>query len=262
MFFIKSDYSIKIFSRKFVINIELYIINLNIFKKEVFILIPLPLYNMSYLTNKYKHMSKIEVPKKVSEKSRIVSRGTLNIFEGKNLEKFVQMTIKGLNIYHYDFGIAYPANSATYPVFLYQIISAPKRVLVVVNYAFYKKDEIDRIKGFDNLLQLDLEHSDMLIKTFQPQDFLVDDVIPNAFNGLVRTTEIDKAYERVFNLFENWYEGIELNIESKKEDAADYNQWLSNFKEKFYRQDYGFTAAKKFLGEKWSREVFENYLFC
>lgn len=222
---------------------------------------PLPLYNMSHLTNNYEFMSKVEIAKNISEKNLIISKGNTNIFTGENLEKFAQITVKGLNIYYYDFGIAYPAKSIVYPVFIYQIISAPKRVLVVVNYAFHKKDEKDKIKGFNNLLDMDLEHSNMLIKTFKPQEFLVEDVIANAFNGLIRTTELDKAYEKVFDLFKIWYEGIELNIDAEKEDSAAYNQWLVNFKEKFYSQDYGFTAAKRFLGQKWAKEVFENYLF-
>jgi len=130
----------------------------------------------------------------------------------------------------------------------------------VVNYVFHKKDDLDNIIGFQDLLNLDLKHADMLIKTFQPQEFLVEDIIPNAFNGLIRTTELDKAYERVFDLFKTWHKGIELNVNSK-EDDADYDQWLTSFKSKFYKEDYGFTVAKKFLGKKWTKEVFENYIF-
>lgn len=224
-------------------------------------MVALPLHNMSYLINKCDSLLQVEVPKAISEKNRIVSKGNLNVFKGDNLDKFVQMSVKGLNMYYYDFGIAYPSNSVDYPIFLYQIISAPKRVLVVVNYVFNKSDSIDTIKGFNDLLELDKEYADMLIKSFQPQDFLVEDIIPNAFNGLIRTTEIDKAHQRVFSLFEKWYEGIELNVNSKKDNISDDDEWLANFKNKFYKKDYGFAATKKFLGQKWAKEVFENYLF-
>ncbi len=224
-------------------------------------MVPLPLNNMSYILSKYEPLSKIDIPRKVGEKNRIISKGTVDIFKGKNLDKFVQLTVKGFNMYYYDFGIAYPSKSVNYPIFLYQVISAPKRVLVVVNYISYKKDAIENINGFDNLLSLDSEYADMLIKTFEPQAFIVENLIPNAFNGLVRTTEIDKAYDRIFSLFKNWYEGMEMNNNLKHEDEHQYNQWLSNFKNKFYKEDYGFTATKKFLGEKWAKEVFENYIF-
>jgi len=216
---------------------------------------------MSHLISKYEPISKVEIPKKISKKNRIVSKGSLNIFEGKNLDKFVQVTVKGLNIYYYDFGIAYPKNTVEYPIFIYQIISAPKRILVVINYAFNKKDDVDKIIGLNDLLELDSKYADMLIKSFEPQEFLVEDIIPNSFNGLIRTTEVDKAYERVFNLFQAWYEGMELNVDLKNKDMVKFDQWLTEFKNKFYTQDYGFAATKRFLGEKWAKEVFETYVF-
>lgn len=224
-------------------------------------MIPLPLCNMSHLTEKLEFVSKEQLPKQISEKGFIISKGTVSQFKAKNLDRFVQMTVKGLNMYYYDFGIAYPANGIIYPAFLYQIIIAPKRVLVVVNYPFNHKSTIDSIKGFDTLLEADKEHSDMLIRSFRPQEFLVEDVISNSFNGLIRTTEIDKAYDKVIDLFEKWYCGIEHNIDVENENAAAYSQWLSSFKQMFYKEDYGYTAAKKFLGRKWSKEVFQNYLF-
>lgn len=231
------------------------------FKIGGLVMVPMPLYNMAQLINESQLLSKVELPKNLREKNRLFSKGTLNMFKGENLDKFVQMTVKGFNIYYYDFGIAYPAKSIIYPVFLYQIISAPKRVLVVVNYAFPKNHEIGKIKGFDGLLDQDAVYSEMLIKAFEPQEFLKEDLISNRFNGLVRTTEIDKAHEKILDLFKYWYQGMALNSDLKLEGGASYHDWLNNFKDKFYREDYGFTASKKFLGEKWSKEVFENYLF-
>ncbi len=224
-------------------------------------MVPIPVYNIAHYIEEYEPMFKVEIPKKISFKNRIVSKGTLNVFEGKNLNKFVQMTVKGLNMYYYDFGIAYPEKSLVYPTFLYQIISAPKRLLVVVNYGFYKNEDIDKINDFHHLLNLDKEYSNILIQDFDPQEFLKDDVILNSFNGLVRTTDIDKAYERVFNLFKSWYKGLEASSEATEQDAAAYQKWLKDFKNRFYKQDYGFTAVKKFLGENWAKEVFENYIF-
>lgn len=224
-------------------------------------MVPIPVHNIAHYIEQYEHMFKVEIPKKISFKNRIVSKGTLNVFEGENLDKFVQMTVKGLNMYYYDFGIAYPEKSKVYPTFLYQIISAPKRLLVVVNYGFHKNDNIDKISGFHDLLNLDKEYSDILIQEFDPQEFLRDDVILNSFNGLVRTTDIDKAYERVFSLFKSWYKGLELSSEATEQDTAAYEKWLNDFKNKFYKQDYGFMATKKFLGENWAKEVFENYIF-
>lgn len=224
-------------------------------------MIPIPLYNIDHFIKEHALISKVKIPKNISYKNRIVSKGTLNMFEGKNLDKFVQMTVKGLNMYYYDFGIAYPEKSIEYPVFLYQIISAPKRLLIAVNYGFHKKDNVNEIKGFSNVLELDKEYSDILIQEFQPQGFIKDHVISNSFNGLVRTTDINKAYERVFNLFKSWYSELELNTEANESDIAKYHNWLNDFKDNFYKHDYGFTAAKKFLGRNWAEEVFETYLF-
>lgn len=228
---------------------------------EVFKLVPLPLHNMSYLLNQQESLLKTEIPKKISDRNRIVSKGTLNVWKGKNLDKLVQLTVKGLHMYYYDFGIAYPSKSIAYPIFFYQIISAPKRVLVVVHYAFYNKENIEGSHRFEELLRLDTEYSDMLIKSFEPQNFIMEDIIPNAFNGLVRTTEIDKAHERISELFKKWHEGLESAPNSTEEELVAYHQWLSSFKQKFYKEDYGYTASKRFLGEKWAKEVFEDYLF-
>ncbi len=225
-------------------------------------MIPLPLYPLTHYLEKTSLLSEVGLPPKLSNKKRIFSKGKLNLYQGERIKKFPVLAVKGMHLYHYDFGIAYPQEQYLYPLFFYQVIIAPKRVLALVHYPFYQREALTTQKGIPALLEADLQHSELLIKEFKPQSFLEGDVINNKFNGLIRTTDIDKAYGAIADLFVQWYRG--LSEQEKTTDTAIINsqhQWTKDFAAKFYQQDYGFISTKRYMGEPWTKNVFDQYLF-
>lgn len=207
-------------------------------------------------------LTPVDISKEIKHKRKLFSEGRLNVYKGKGINKFVTLTVKGLNLYHYDFGIAYPEASADYPVFLYQVIIAPQRVLTLTHYAFYKPEDKQLLAQITELLEEDEYHSHMLLSSFKPQSFLAEDIIINNFNGLVRTTEIDEANESILDLFKVWHNGlIKIEEPSSEEETQKASLWTKEFCEKFYKEDYGYKSTSRYLGEKWAKDVFENYIF-
>jgi len=200
------------------------------------------------------------IPKKTTKKNRLFSKGEVKVLKGKYLEKFPNLQLKGLNIYGYEFGICYPQNRC-YPIFIYQCIYVPKRAVVTVNYAYYDIEEAESIPGFQELLKMDEElGAKRLYKTVKPQYFLVDEVIENSYNGMVNTESIDKGFEDILTLFQQWYQGLDENYDDLPKETEEFCRWKDYFKDKFFAKDYGYIATKRYLGKKWSDKVFKDYL--
>lgn len=224
-------------------------------------MIPLPMVPITHYLEELDFLTKVEIPGEYSLKKRFFSKGQINLYEGAKLNKLATLSVKGLHLYHYDFGIAYPEGGYDYPLFFYQVIIVPKRVLALVHYPYHSLDKFQSIAGIQGLLEGDLSHSELLLTSFQPQGFLQEDLHKNHFNGLIRTTGIDEAYRAITSLFDLWYKGL---IQQEKTTdpgvQATQEQWLRDFTNKFYQQDYGFTATKRYMGFEWSKAVFDRYL--
>lgn len=200
------------------------------------------------------------VPKKDKKKKQIISKGEVKIFQGKYIEKFATLRLKGLNIYGYEFGICYPKNR-NYPIFIYQGIYVPKRAVVTVNYAYFDLHSHSEISGLKELLRLDEQLAEeRLYKKVKPQYFLVDEVIENTFNGMVATRDIDDSFEDMITLFEKWHRNLEENYDQLPKETEAFSLWKSQFKDKFFTKDYGYTATKRYLGKNWTDKIFAEYL--
>ncbi|KAB3539075.1 hypothetical protein F8154_01185 [Alkaliphilus pronyensis] len=207
-------------------------------------------------------LSPLDIPSDMQLKKKLFSKGSLKLFKGEGLDRFATLTIKGLNLYHYDFGIAFPKASTPYPMFLYQVIIVPKRVLALTHYPFYRAKDEKAINHLADLLEEDKYHAEMLLSSSKQQEFLAGDIIPNSFNGFIRTTEIDDAYDSIKELFKQWHHGLINNsIEATEEEAKEASQWTEGFCKRFYEKDYGYRSTSRYLGERWTREVFERYIF-
>ncbi len=225
-------------------------------------MIPVALYPIPHYFEKLGILSTIEVPKRIAQRSVLFSKGKVKLYQGEGINKFVNLSVKGFTLYHYDFGIVYPEKDYVYPIFFYQVIIAPQRILVLVHYAFNDLNKAEKLVGIEELLQRDKQYSELFIKEFKPQPFIVEDVIPNQFNGLVRTTDIDKAYEAIAELFQQWHIGmLQQGKCNSKAEIDSYQQWFGNFRSKFYNEDYGLISTKRYMGGRWSKEVFNKYLF-
>ncbi|MGV8145677.1 MAG: hypothetical protein ACLKAK_05255 [Alkaliphilus sp.] len=199
---------------------------------------------------------------KVSKRNRIFCKGQVKIYDNHRMRKFVTLSVKGYNVYQYDFGIAYPLRTKAYPMFIYQIITTPRRVLVLTHYATNIKDVFNTNPGLIKLLETDKKHADILLKPFEPQEFLKKDIVKNDFNGLVRTYDINNAHEKIVDLFEIWYRGLDnLEKDPSMSIVSDYTMWADQFRNSFYYQDYGFNVVSRYLGIKWTKDVFEKYVF-
>ncbi len=200
------------------------------------------------------------IPKKAMKKNRLFSKGEVKVLKGKYIDKFSNLQLKGLNIYGYEFGICYPQNRC-YPIFIYQCIYVPKRAVVTVNYAYHDIEETESIPGFQELLKLDEELAEKrMYKSVKPQYFLVDEVIENAYNGMVNTEYIERGFEDILTLFHQWHQGLEENYDKLPKETEEFCRWKDYFKDKFFAKDYGYTATKRYLGKKWSDKVFKEYL--
>lgn len=213
--------------------------------------------------DKLDFLQKIQLPKTIEDSKRLFSKGGIRVYRGDFLARFSNLTIKGMNFYHYDFGIAYPKEGIIYPLFMYQVIIAPDRILALVHFPFNSPEKALTLNGIDILLEKDADHNEMLLTNFKPQDFLKDEVLSNKYNGLIRTTAVDEAYEAITDIFISWYEGLRENAETEasQENKSQYKSWINTFSEKFYREDYGFRATRRYLGKAWATEVFEKYIF-
>lgn len=202
------------------------------------------------------------LPKELEQKKRLFSEGRVHLYRGEAFDKLVTLRVKGLNMYHYDFGMAYPSAQSSAPLFLYQVIIAPKRALALVHYPHWDLKALEEGGWLSPLLAKEEEYRELFIKDFKPQEFLLEDVIPNGFNGLVRTTEIDQAYGAIAELFQTWAQELQRAEEPMAEEAIQRAMaWRRAFTQRFYQRDYGFTSTKRYLGEKWSRRAFEEVLF-
>lgn len=200
------------------------------------------------------------IPGKIKKKKQLISKGEVKIFTGKHIEKFATLRLKGLNIYGYEFGICYPKNR-NYPIFIYQGIYVPKRAVVTVNYAYYDLHNTSEICGLEELLELDEALAEnRLYKKVKPQYFLVDEVVENTYNGMVSTEDIDEGFEDMITLFKRWHRGLENNFDQIPEETEAFTLWKNQFKDKLFTKDYGYTATKRYLGKKWTDNVFKEYL--
>ncbi|WP_026476271.1 hypothetical protein [Alkaliphilus transvaalensis] len=225
-------------------------------------MIPTALYPISSYIENLGTLSPIETPKTIGNKKRLFSKGQVNIYKGDGISKLVNLSVKGMHLYHYDFGMVYPEKDYVYPIFFYQVIIAPKRVLVLTHYAFSELEKGKTLAGIEDLTNKETQYEELFIKEFKPQSFIEDHVLPNKFNGLIRTTDIDKAYEAIASLLEQWHTGLLLQGKStSKEEMDSHQKWFENFRNVFYKEDYGFLSTKRYLGESWTKEVFERYLF-
>lgn len=201
--------------------------------------------------------------KELSLKKRLFSKGSLRIYSGEGLKKFANLTVKGLNFYHYDFGIAYPMEGIIYPLFLYQVIVAPDRILALVHFPFNNPDRAMEFEGIKEVLDLEAEYDELFLTNYKPQAFLKEEVLTNQFNGLIRTKSIDEAYDAIATIFSKWYKGLKLNMDKKWEKAEldTFEGWVKGFSLKFYNEDYGYRATQRYLGKDWATEVFSDNLF-
>ncbi|MBM7615783.1 hypothetical protein [Alkaliphilus hydrothermalis] len=207
-------------------------------------------------------LEEIAVPKRIAQQKRLFSKGEVNMFQGEGIDKFLNLTIKGLNMYHYDFGIVYPKKEYVYPIFLYQVIIAPQRILALVHYAFEDLEKAESMEGIQALLQEEAKHVEMLLSEFEPQEFIQGKVVPNRFNGLIRVKEGETGYQLIAKLFDIWHEGmLQQGKSNSKDEMQQHQQWFEDFRKHFYRNDYGYSSSKRYMGEKWTKEVFEKYLF-
>jgi len=203
-----------------------------------------------------------KIPDKVSKRRKLFCKGQVKIYDNPKMRKFVTLSVKGYNVYQYDFGIAYPLRTKAYPMFIYQIITTPRRVLALTHYATNIKDVFESNEGLVKLLETDTKYADILLKPFEPQEFLKKDIVKNSFNGLVRTHDVNTAHEKIVDLFEIWYSGLD-NLESDPSNSivSNYTMWADQFRNSFYYQDYGFNVVSRYLGIKWTKEVFEMDVF-
>ncbi|ABR49203.1 hypothetical protein Amet_3063 [Alkaliphilus metalliredigens QYMF] len=218
-------------------------------------------YPITHYLENLAYLEKVEIPEEVARKTKLFSKGTLTAYTAPSIKSFVNLEVRGWSLYHYDFGIVYPEKSKRYPLFFYQVIMAPRRAVALVYYAFPKDEEVLDKEALEPLFKRDQEYAEELLGAFKPQKFLIGDVMENHFNGIVRMSEIDHTYEQITALFALWYEGLLKQEEVPASEVEGYQQWIAGFKETFYREDYGFTSTKRYLGQKWTRDVFENYLF-
>lgn len=196
--------------------------------------------------------------KKIEKKRRIISNGRFKEFSGELIDSAYILNVRGFSIYGYDFGIFVP-KGRRYPLFMFQIISLPKRMMAIINYPYIDPEE--EIKGFKSILDMDEELSeDILLKSSKPQFFISNDIIENKYNGLVRTTDIDKIQSNIIEIFNKWHSNLETNYNDFDEQGSEYVDWLKDFKDTFYDEDYGYTTAKRYLGKKWADNIFNNYL--
>lgn len=215
---------------------------------------------MAHRLEKLDFLTEKSIPKKVQKKSRLFSKGEVKVFQGKYIEKFPTLKLKGLNIYGYEYGICYPKNRC-YPIFIYQCIYVPKRAVITVNYAYHDLEEVESIPGMGQLLNLDEKLAEeRLYKTVKPQYFLVDELIENNYNGMVNTEYVEEAFKDVLSLFQQWHKGLAENNENLAQESEEFSLWKNHFKDKFYTKDYGYVATKRYLGKKWSDKVFVEYL--
>ena len=225
-------------------------------------MIPLPLYPIDHHFQAMETLEKEPLPKELARKNRIFSKGELCLYRGKGIEKLVTLRVKGLHMYHYDFGIAYPPAEVDAPLFMYQVIVAPKRALALVHYPHWDIASLADRPGLRALFIQEKEYKELFIKDFKPQEFLTGDVIANEFNGLVRTTDVDKVYQGVTALFKVWHRELEQSKAFLSEEALDCAMtWKKDFTQRFYQKDYGYTATKRYLGERWAKKAFEEVLF-
>ena len=201
-----------------------------------------------------------EIHQKYKKKKRLFSKGEVKVYESEEVEKFATLNLKGLNIYGYEFGIAYPRNKE-YPLFIYQMIYVPNRALAIVNYPYPKEEEKDGESIFQNFLDLDAHLAKKRIfKELKPQYFIADDLLENRYNGIIMTSEIEEAYDDVKILFERWHEGMNNGGEEFPDQGEEYRLWVEQFKDRFFSKDYGYNATKRYLGKKWTDEVFSKIL--
>jgi|GEM_PF-949473 len=213
--------------------------------------------------DKLDFLQKLQIDGGLEATKRFFSKGSLRVYRGEGLSSFSNLSVKGLSFYHYDFGIAYPRVGVVFPLFMYQVIIAADRVLALVHFPFNMPEEAMSMAGIGELLEKETEYIDMLLTGFKPQEFIKNQVIPNTFNGLVRTTAVEEAYKAIADLFKSWYMALAENIdnENTKEEREQFDNWVRDFKEAFYREDYGFKATQRYLGRDWAIKVFEEYLF-
>jgi hypothetical protein len=203
------------------------------------------------------------IPTDIAFKKRLFSKGSLSIYSGEGVKKFASLSVRGLNFYHYDFGIAYPVEDIVYPLFLYQVIIAPDRVLALVHFPFNAPDRAMEFDGMEQVFALESEFSELFLTSYKPQAFLKDEVIANEFNGLIRTTSVDEAYDAISQILSAWHQGLKLNSDKRLEEAElqAFQAWIKHFGLKFYKEDYGFRATQRYLGKDWALKVFGDYLF-
>ncbi len=199
-------------------------------------------------------------------KKKLFSKGSLRVYRADGVTRFSNLTVKGLNFYHYDFGIAYPQEGLLYPLFMYQVILTPDRALALVHFPFYSQEKAKSLAGIEELLEMDQDYSferDLLLKNYKPQDFLAAEIIPNSFNGLIRTTDVEAAYRAIAQLFKGWHGGLMKNIDAEfsRQEHEEFAAWKNSFEERFYREDFGYKATRRYLGGEWATEVFEQYIF-
>ena len=223
----------------------------------------LPEYPIANCFDKLEFLQRVQLDDRFEATKRLFSKGSLRVYKGEGLNSFSNLSVKGLSFYHYDFGIAYPKEGVVFPLFMYQVIIAPDRVLALVHFPFNKPEEAKTMVGIQELLDKELDYNEMLLTSFKPQEFLKDEVLPNAFNGLVRTTAVEEAYEAIADIFKSWHVALIQNLNQEEEESQklQFNSWVKDFKEVFYREDYGFKATQRYLGRDWATRAFEDYLF-
>lgn len=230
--------------------------------KGVSIMLPKTNRKMAEYFNDIPYLNTRKIPEEISKRRSFLSKGGVQVYDNPKMRKFVSLSVNGYNVYQYDFGIAYPLRIKAYPMFIYQIIMTPRKVLVLTHYATNIKDVFTNNEGLVRLLETDTKYADMLLQPFEPQEFLKKDIVKNSFNGLVRTTDVNIAHERVIDLFKIWYSGLDnLKKDPPVSIVSDYSLWADQFRNSFYYQDFGFDATNRYLGVKWTQKVFEKYIF-
>ncbi len=226
----------------------------------------LPEYPITKYLEELEFLEEISLDKGLAAKKKLFSKGSLRVYKADGIACFPNLTVKGLNFYHYNFGIAYPPASLVYPLFLYQVILTPDRALALVHFPFYSQQKAEAMAGIKELLEVDQAYAferDLLLKNYKPQDFLDNEIISNSFNGLIRTTTVEAAYEAIAQLLKCWYKGLEENSDAEvsRQEVEAFTTWVKSFSEKFFREDFGYKATQRYLGREWATEVFEKYIF-